>query len=170
MITTDAGLLVLSVAQPSWPSAVVAVAFFVVVSWLVYAAFKKGGIDSAAKMWGLLGTLVGAMFGFIPTYFFAVEQEEMRQREFEVVREQVATIQSIADKNATLVGEVVAENEKVREQLDTTKAELLRSQLSIQATLRDIPGLTKDQIRERVSALAIPLRELNRGSGQPPTP
>jgi hypothetical protein len=55
---------------PSWPAAVVAVAFLALVGAIFLSAYYRDGVDAALKVWAAIGTLVGVVTGAIPSYFF----------------------------------------------------------------------------------------------------
>lgn len=58
--------------QPSWPSAVVAVAFIALVGVMFWKA-----VDSSdfAEIWAGVGTVVGVVVGLIPSYFFKTQAD-----------------------------------------------------------------------------------------------
>lgn len=55
---------------PSWQSTVVAIVVLLMAGGIFVAVFEKEGTDDALQVWAALGTLVGAVVGAIPAYFF----------------------------------------------------------------------------------------------------
>jgi hypothetical protein len=62
--------------QPSWPSAVVAVAIIALVAFM----FKLAVDHDFAKIWAGAGTIVGVVTGAIPAYFFHQQAQQAQQR------------------------------------------------------------------------------------------
>jgi hypothetical protein len=60
------------VDNPSWPSAVVAVAFIALVGLMFYVAVDH----DFATIWAGVGTVVGVVTGAIPSYFFHAEAKK----------------------------------------------------------------------------------------------
>lgn len=62
--------------RPTWPSAVVAVAFIALVGFM----FKEAVDHDFTKIWAGVGTIVGVLTGAIPSYFFRQQAERAQQR------------------------------------------------------------------------------------------
>lgn len=63
---------------PSWPSAVVAVAFIALVALMFYLAVNSS--TSFDTIWAGAGSVVGVVIGAIPTYFFAQQSQKSERR------------------------------------------------------------------------------------------
>jgi hypothetical protein len=62
--------------QPSWPSAIVAVAVIALVGLM----FWKAVDTDFAKVWAGVGTVVGVVTGAIPSYFFHAQAQKASAR------------------------------------------------------------------------------------------
>jgi hypothetical protein len=62
--------------QPSWPSAVVAIAIIA----LVGVMFWKAVDEDFSTIWAGVGTVVGVVTGSIPAYFFRTEAQKATAR------------------------------------------------------------------------------------------
>lgn len=62
--------------QPTWPSALVAVAVIA----LVGVMFWKAVDEDFATIWAGVGTVVGVVTGSIPAYFFRAEAQKASTR------------------------------------------------------------------------------------------
>lgn len=63
---------------PSWPSAVVAVAFIALVALMFYVAVNS--TNSFSTIWAAVGSIVGVVVGAIPSYFFAQQAQQAERR------------------------------------------------------------------------------------------
>jgi hypothetical protein len=63
---------------PSWPSAVVAVAFIALVSFMFYEAVNSS--TDFSTIWAAVGSVVGVVVGAIPSYFFAQQAQKSDKR------------------------------------------------------------------------------------------
>ena len=62
--------------QPSWPSALVAVAMIALVAFM----FKLAVDHDFDKIWAGAGTIVGVLTGAIPAYFFHQQAQQAQQQ------------------------------------------------------------------------------------------
>ena len=90
-------------AEISWQSTVVAVAFLAVVASLMLVVLRKSTVDQALKLWAGLGTLVGVLAGSIPTYFFTdrIAQEQVQRQQADT-RTQQAEVQRVQAEKDTI--------------------------------------------------------------------
>lgn len=60
-------------SSPSWQSTLVAIVVVLLAGGIFMAVFEKSGTSDALKVWAALGTLVGAVVGAMPAYFFGAQ-------------------------------------------------------------------------------------------------
>jgi hypothetical protein len=68
--------------QPSWPSALVAVAIVALVGLMFYLAVYH----DFDKIWAGAGTIVGVVTGAIPAYFFRQQAQQAQQQASDATR------------------------------------------------------------------------------------
>jgi hypothetical protein len=115
-------------SSPSWQSTFFAMVVILVVGGIFLAVFEKSGTDDAIKVWGALGTLVGAVVGAVPAYFFG-QQGTAAARE-EVQRTHQAALSQV---------------ERVERALDTAQAATQSAQLSERKALEETRAATASQ-------------------------
>jgi len=81
---------------PSWPSAVVAIAFIALVGFM----FAQAVSHDFAKIWSAVGTLVGVLTGAIPAYFFKTQADKASARAEAISAEAPAEAVEAARKRA----------------------------------------------------------------------
>jgi hypothetical protein len=64
--------------SPSWPSAVVAVAFIALTALMFYEAVNSS--TNFSTIWAGAGSVVGVLIGAIPSYFFAQQAQKSDRR------------------------------------------------------------------------------------------
>jgi hypothetical protein len=73
---------------PSWPSAVVAVAFIALVGVFFW---KSVGSSNFSQTWAAVGTIVGVVTGSIPSYFFK-KNADQAQKEASTAKAQTTVL------------------------------------------------------------------------------
>jgi gas vesicle protein len=78
-------------SSPSWQSTVVAIVVLLMAGGIFVAVFEKSGTDDALQVWAALGTLVGAVIGAMPAYFFGQQGAAAAREEAQRTHEKAAT-------------------------------------------------------------------------------
>jgi hypothetical protein len=72
---------------PSWPSAIVAVAFLALVGVFFWKSVDSGNFS---EIWAAVGTIVGVVTGAIPSYFFKKDADAAHEQAETANRREVA--------------------------------------------------------------------------------
>lgn len=119
-------------SSPSWQSTLVALVTILLVGGIFVVVFEKSGTDDAIKVWGVLGTLVGAIIGAVPAYFFGQQgttaAREEAQRTHERAQSEVKRWQDSQERSQDIASQALKTKQESVEQVARAQAKAEQAQ------------------------------------------